>query len=188
LREEATQVAVLPVNWRQYHECHAAGAESRLLSELVNQQASDPLQTVHPAAKREAILDVDTSQRGPLLQSYLSEQVARVLGLSALQLDIEQPLTNLGLDSLMAVELKNRISSDFGISIPMVKFLQGFSVAQAATQLLDQLTAEAISPSIPALRLDNGDNHEDSPANIDELSDEQVDSMLTDMLVKDAVT
>ena len=68
-----------------------------------------------------------------MLQSYVTEQVARVLGLSPSQLDIQQPLTNLGLDSLMAVELKNRISADLGVNVPMVKFLQGFSVAQAAT-------------------------------------------------------
>ena len=75
--------------------------------------------------------------------------MARVLGLSASRLDVQQPLSNLGLDSLMAVELKNRIAADLGVNVPMVKFLQGLSVAQAATQLLDQLTAEADNPSAP---------------------------------------
>ena len=79
-------------------------------------------------------------ERPRLLQSYLSEQVARVLGLSASRLDLQQPLSNLGLDSLMAVELKNRIAVDLGVNVPMVKFLQGPSVEQAATQILDQLT------------------------------------------------
>ena len=75
------------------------------------------------SAKRSS--QTDLSQRGELLQTYVKEQVARVLGLSPPQLDIEQPLTNLGLDSLMAVELKNRIFSDLGINVPMVRFLQG---------------------------------------------------------------
>jgi acyl carrier protein len=114
-----------------------------------------------------------------------------VLGLSPSQLDIQQPLTNLGLDSLMAVELKNRISADLGVNVPMVKFLQGFSVAQAATQLLEQLTAEADSPSaIRPLAPTHENDQIDKTllANIDELSEEQVNSMLADMLTKDAVT
>ena len=37
----------------------------------------------------------------------------------------------------MAVELKNRIAVDLGVNVPMVKFLQGPSVEQAAAQLLD---------------------------------------------------
>ena len=89
------------------------------------------------------------AERHQLLQSYLSEQVARVLGLSASKLDVQQPLSNLGLDSLMAVELKNRIAVDLGVNVPMVKFLQGPSVDQAATQVLDQLTAEASNPTAP---------------------------------------
>ena len=49
----------------------------------------------------------------------------------------------------MAVELKNRIAVDLKVNVPVVKFLQGFSVDQAVTQVLDQLTAEAANPSAP---------------------------------------
>ena len=59
---------------------------------------------------RRTFLAAEPAARHRLLRSYLSEQVARVLGLSASRLDVEQPLSNLGLDSLMAVELKNRIA------------------------------------------------------------------------------
>jgi acyl transferase domain-containing protein/acyl carrier protein len=188
LNEDAIQGVAIPVDWRQYHDFNTSGIEPALLAELANEKAGGALQMVHAADQREAILAADLSQRGELLQTYVKEQVARVLGLSPPQLDIEQPLTNLGLDSLMAVELKNRIFSDLGINVPMVKFLQGFSVAQATTQLLDQLSAETAGASIPTLRLRNDNIDEDISASIDELSDEQVNSMLSDMLLKDAGT
>jgi acyl carrier protein len=191
LREDDTQVVALPVNWTKYHEFYPAGTEPPLLSELANEEAASPSHTLHPGAKRSAIVDAAPAERAQLLQVYVTEQVARVLGLSPSQLDIQQPLTNLGLDSLMAVELKNRISADLGVNVPMVKFLQGFSVAQAATQLLEQLTAEVDSPS--AIRplaptRENDQIDKTLLANIDELSEEQVNSMLADMLTKDAVT
>jgi acyl carrier protein len=176
------------VNWGEYFASYAAGTDSSFLSELVNEGATGALQPVDTREKRKAILDADPSERGRLLQAYVLEQLSRVLGLTASQLDTEQPLTNLGLDSLMAVELKNRIFLDLGINIPMVKFLQGFSAVQAATQLLDQLTGEAASLSISKLQLGNDDIHQDSPANVDDLSDEQVNSMLTELLTKEAAT
>jgi acyl transferase domain-containing protein/acyl carrier protein len=185
LRETTTQVAAIPVNWRQYRESYPAGTESGLLSELLNEAATGALQTVRPREKRKAILEAAPSERDQLLQTYVREQVARVLGLTASQMDVDQPLTNLGLDSLMAVELKNRISLDLGINVPMVKFLQGFSIAQAATQLFDQLTDDVAGSSIPTLRLTNDDIQEELSANVDDLSDEQVNSMLTELLTKD---
>jgi tyrocidine synthetase III len=177
LRIGSTQVAVVPVDWAQYHQFHPAGTESPLLSQLARAEAALPSQAGHPGEKREAILAAQPTERQRLLQSYLSEQVARVLGLPVSQLDVQQPLSNLGLDSLMAVELKNRIAVDLGVNVPMVKFLQGFSVAEAATQILAQFTAETAVPSLPVASTT-------APAleDLDALSDEQVHALLTDML------
>ena len=38
LREDATQVVAIPVNWRQYHEVYPPGTESALLSQFVNKR------------------------------------------------------------------------------------------------------------------------------------------------------
>ncbi len=192
LGQDAAQVAAVPVDWRQYRQFYSVGSESPLLSQLANEEAAVQPQTTHPGEKREALLAAEPAARAQLLRSYLSEQVARVLGLSASRLDVEQPLSNLGLDSLMAVELKNRIAVDLGVNVPMVKFLQGPSVAQAATQILDQLSAELSASSAPrasavAQRQEeykNGDANGELLAKLDQLSDEEVNSLLTEMLDK----
>ncbi len=191
LRHDSPQVMVVPVDWRQYRQLYPAGSESPLLSHLAREEADSPQHTRPPGEKREALLATEPGQRLQVLRSYLSEQVARVLGLAAAKVDVEQPLSNLGLDSLMAVELKNRIAVDLGVNVPMVKFLQGFSVAQAATQLLDQLITEAATPS-PALTATppQEERKSDSPeeqllANLEQLSDEEVATLLTAMLAEE---
>jgi phthiocerol/phenolphthiocerol synthesis type-I polyketide synthase D len=177
LRLGSTQVAVVPVNWAQYLQFHPAGTDPPLLSQLARAEAASPLQAGHPGEKRDTLLAAEPMERPRLLLSYLSEQVARVLGLPASQLDVQQPLSNLGLDSLMAVALKNRIAVDLGVNVPMVKFLQGFSVAEAVPQILEQLTAEAAVPSLPVAAI-----NVPVPEDLDKLSDEQVQTLLTDML------
>ena len=112
--------------------------------------------------------------------------MARVLGLSPSKLDLQQPLSHLGLDSLMAVELKNRIAVDLKVNVPVAKFLQGFSVDQAVTQVLDQLAAEGANPTTPfapaVAQPGEPQNAERLLANLDQLSNEQVDSLLADIL------
>ena len=186
LGRSATQVVAVPVNWKQYREFYPAGSASPLLSQLASEEAEVPRPAGRTSERRDALLAAEPAERRQLLQSYLSEQVARVLGLSPSKLDVQQPLSNLGLDSLMAVELKNRIAVDLKVNVPVVKFLQGFSVDQAVTQVLDQLAAEVANPTTPlapaVAQPGEQRNAERLLANLDQLSDEQVGSLLTDML------
>jgi acyl transferase domain-containing protein/acyl carrier protein len=190
LRQDAVQVAAVPVNWKRYHQFDSAGAKSPLLSQLAREESGVPLRMDHPGKQRDALLATEPAARHRFLLSYLSEQVARVLGLSAPRLDLKQPLSNLGLDSLMAVELKNRIAVDLGVNVSMVKFLQGPSVTQAATLIFDQITTEVSNPSTPLVRAaaPRQEQYENDGANghllakLDQLSDEEVNFFLTEML------
>ncbi len=52
---------------------------------------------------------------------------------------MQQPVIKLGVDSLMAVELKNRIESDLGLTVPVTALLQGPSLAHLSARLVTQL-------------------------------------------------
>jgi phthiocerol/phenolphthiocerol synthesis type-I polyketide synthase D len=185
LGQSATQVLAVPVNWQQYREVYPAGSASALFSELAREEAEVHRQAAGTSERRNTLLAAEPTERRQLLQSYLSEQVARVLGLSPSRLDPQQSLSELGLDSLMAVELKNRIAVDLKVNVPVAKFLQGFSVAQAVTQVLDQLADEVANPSTPPVQAvvpPEKQHAERLLANLDQLSDEQVGLLLNDML------
>jgi myxalamid-type polyketide synthase MxaE and MxaD len=186
LDQRATQVAAVRVNWQQYREFHPVGNSSPLLSDLADIRPDIPGTASRASQTREALLAAQPVERRKLLQSYVSEQVARVLGLTPSKVDVQQPLSHLGLDSLMAVELKNRIAIDLKVNVPIVKFLDGFSVDQAVTQVLVQLAAEVANPALPSasapLSSDEQRKAERLLADINELSDEQVGFLLADML------
>jgi acyl carrier protein len=147
-RKGSTQVGVLPIDWRQWSQAYPLFAESPLLSELMREEVDASSQTEGPHVQAEMIrntlLAEEPKRRQRLLEEYCSEEVARVLRLPVSKLDVYQPLTSLGLDSLMAVELKNRLEVDLGLVVPMVSILQDPNVVQLSTLLLEQLSAESV--------------------------------------------
>lgn len=193
LRQRSTQTAVVPVDWNRYLQFYPDGTQSPLLSELAHEEANTSLRAESPGRKRKAILSAEPAERRQLVKSYLTEIVARVLELQTSKVDVLQPLSNLGLDSLMAVELKNRIAVDLAVNVPMVTFLSEPTVEQATDRLLQLLTSETSSTLVsivPAVASSaetppSGGNDEHLLDDLDTFSDDEVTSMLTDLLAKE---
>jgi len=72
------------------------------------------------------------------IEDWLATQLAAKLGVEPSRIDVEQPIVRYGIDSLMAVELAHLMQNSFGISIPMVQFLQNSSVRELAATILAQ--------------------------------------------------
>jgi myxalamid-type polyketide synthase MxaE and MxaD len=73
-------------------------------------------------------------ERRALLQEELLRATARVLRTDPARIDPAKPLTTLGMESVMAVELKNSVESRLGLTIPVVDLFSG-SVAGLAEKL-----------------------------------------------------
>ena len=144
LATPVAQVGVMPFDVERWRELYPASAASPYLSRLA--APADRIPDRDGRLSRGKLLSVAAPERESLLVAYLGAQTARVVGLSASglqRLDPGQPLQRLGLDSLMAVELKNRIEADLGVGLPLRSFLQGANLRQVCAQLLEQLPAAA---------------------------------------------
>ncbi|NJM69719.1 MAG: acyl carrier protein [Scytonema sp. RU_4_4] len=86
--------------------------------------------------------EITASERQALLRAYIQEQIAKAVGISACDLDVQQPLQYLGIDSLIAVKLRNRLRTDLEVDVSAVKFMEDFSVTSLATQLSEQILSE----------------------------------------------
>jgi acyl transferase domain-containing protein len=80
-----------------------------------------------------------------LLEEYLIEQIAKVLGLAPSQLDVEQPLNTLGLDSLMLIQLVNRIKKDFALELSIEALFEDMTLIDLVGQLQPQSTSFSAS-------------------------------------------
>jgi phthiocerol/phenolphthiocerol synthesis type-I polyketide synthase C len=119
----------------------------------------------------QAIQQADGPGRRRLIEQYLSESAARMLGFSSGQVSAERSLSSLGVDSLMALELRNAIELDLGVAIPVTGLLHGTDLGALAGIVDQQLNANATDqpPAMPA-------------PEIDDFSDTEVDDLLAAMM------
>ena len=97
---------------------------------------------------REGILAVSQEERQSLLESYLQEQVAQIIGVSPSFAEKYQPFIGFGLDSLKVFELKNRIETDFQVAVSIVDFFEGASIFALTKQILAQITTQDARSSV----------------------------------------
>ena len=89
-----------------------------------------------PSVRRlEKLLATPAKQRRQLLQHQLGKLLVRVMKINYDQIDWQLKLSSLGLDSLMAADLRRQIEQQFGIAIP-VEFLAELNLEQFLTQML----------------------------------------------------
>ncbi|SCL23262.1 Acyl transferase domain-containing protein [Micromonospora pallida] len=104
-----------------------------------------------PPTSRAVLLTIAPARRRAVLTGYLREQIAAVLGLQPQQLEVDQPLLGLGLNSLMVFELRNRLRVMYGTQIAAQEFLSGITVDQIIDNVLAQVDGPAPAPAAGGL-------------------------------------
>jgi epothilone polyketide synthase D len=99
-----------------------------------------PAQPAAPGS-RPAGVEGSTDLTDPL--GYLVGQVAAVLGLPESQVSARRPLSRQGMDSLMAVAVRNRVQQELGVTLPIAKLLGDRSLTELADELARTLAERA---------------------------------------------
>jgi natural product biosynthesis luciferase-like monooxygenase protein len=206
--QSVARVGVLKLDWQLLREFYAQITTVPLLKYLVAETHETAATTTNTGvdAILSQLLSADQAKRLDLVVTYLRELVAGVLRVPVAKLDVEQPLTALGLDSLMAIELKNRIERELKVRIPIVTFLQGPGIVQFAGQILEQLEGQpqglllqqlaarqespmpVSSQTQPMQKQETNGRQVDAEqllTQLDQLSDTEVDALLQQMLEED---
>jgi acyl transferase domain-containing protein/acyl carrier protein len=132
LPDRAAQVGVLAVDWSKIRDVK----DVPLVANLVVSTSETGTRRLNLVEQLQSASDID---RYTLLAEYAQDQLAQVLGLARDRVDLDLPLNNMGLDSLMAFELKRRVETDLGVNVPMITFLEDVNVGALATMLSEQL-------------------------------------------------
>ncbi len=176
LSDDLVQVVVQPADWRRVLSREPRRAT--LLSELTEQRDDAAPSGTTSAIRRglrEEVAEAPAGRARHVVAAFVRERALKALGLDpGRALDPGTPLGELGLDSLLAVELRNNLGTAIGKTLPATLLFDYPTVDALTDVLLRELgvddaaaTAAASSPP-PAGAL----------ASIEELSDEEVERRL----------
>jgi long-chain acyl-CoA synthetase len=97
---------------------------------------------------REFLLTISPEERHIALRYVLQKELAQLLKISVSELTAEQKLNQLGLESLMAVDLKGKLEMNLKVAISLVTFLKDITIDDLVFYVIEQLTAEPLVSTI----------------------------------------
>ncbi|MCF2150414.1 Polyketide synthase [Desmonostoc muscorum LEGE 12446] len=171
LNQSSAQVAAIPINW----------------SQLISKSATAPAffanfthnltKRVEQSEFRTQLATAKISDRKKLLIDHLCSQVAQVLGHKLSNQDLQQGFFELGIDSLTAVELRNRLQNSLDYPLPSSLTFDYPTV----TVLADYLGKEILSIE-PSTIEPQASNRSHLSTALDELSESEIEKLLAQEL------
>jgi NADPH:quinone reductase-like Zn-dependent oxidoreductase/acyl carrier protein len=146
LRNGATHAAVMPMDWVRFASQLPAGTDRQFYETLLpDGKAASQSPAGGPAAALVTRLRaVPSGQRREALIAHLRERTLHVLSLDAgTPIDPSAPLKDVGLDSLMSVELRNALTRSLGRSLPVTLLFDYPTLGGLAEYLARVLELEA---------------------------------------------
>ena len=116
---------------------------SKLIGEIESQEELEHT-VVKPYEFLERWAEFTTSERQEFLGVYMRVEIAKAIGISPSELDMQQSIKYLGIDSLIAVKLRNKVRTDWLVDLAAVKFLDDFTVVNLV-MLVDEQIENALS-------------------------------------------
>jgi acyl transferase domain-containing protein/NADPH:quinone reductase-like Zn-dependent oxidoreductase/acyl carrier protein len=180
LRAGSPQVAAIRVDWAKW-KTFFRGMQGNPLVERIFAAIEDQSSAGVVSDWRSKIESAAPAEKETVIAQAVREVVGSVLRVKPDTLRDDQPLTDLGLDSLMGVEIENSLESAIGVALPPTSLMRARTIGQIATLIAGHVggtvpSAPPTTPPIPAA--------EPAPSSIevdlDALSIEQIDGLLGD--------
>ncbi|MDP4174898.1 MAG: SDR family NAD(P)-dependent oxidoreductase, partial [Bacteroidota bacterium] len=123
LSEKTDGAVVMHVDWKAFEKQIKDSQFSLMYSEFISalEKSDDETNSKRKVKSQLVSLLENTpkSDRINLLIEFIRQQAQNVLGLSSIEeVEIERPMHDMGMDSLMAIEIKNRINNAIGKDLP----------------------------------------------------------------------
>ncbi len=185
LKSSQAQVGVLSVDWSMYEQQLSQTHQLSLLSELISnteyqvkvkskaQNISSFLEKLKASTESESPAKTLCEHQNILI-THIQLEVAKVLGLNSSQLpNLEQGFAQMGMDSVMAVELSNRLQVDLEISLPATLVMEYPTINKLSKYLSEEVMkwgfVEKADSKVPKLE----EQETDALSELEKLSEEE---------------
>ncbi len=189
LRQNPVQIAAMPVNWQKLLEQFPQNSEPPLLSEILEETRSRHKGQRSATTQIEILSRLEQtppSNRRRVLVTLMGEQARKALGLDpSFELDIHQPLNELGLNSLMALELRNALNLSLGRPLPATVLFDHPTIEGLSNYLADEVLHLPVAENRPASHALAGpavEEQDEIDTEIKELSSDELEALVAEEL------
>ncbi len=134
IRTESTNLAVMDVRWdRLLAKLPSPGTS--LLKKFRSDDVSSEVHRSPSSRDQELCKRLEAAaprSRVRELEQIIAEELGAVMGIDPESFDVDQPLGSLGLDSLMAMELRSHLESKLGVEIPAASLFDNPTIMSLA--------------------------------------------------------
>lgn len=186
LGQRAAQVGVVPVNWSRFLQQFRLGGEPPLVSDLApktqQQGKGEQLQALQFELLGQ-LEQASASDRENLLIAYIQGEVAKVLRFEpSHRPNPQQGFFDMGMDSLMSVELKNRLEASLGNSLPSTLTFEYPTIETLAQYLLSKAISLDIAENFEAESQKHTEDELSTFADIMQLSEDELATLVDSTL------
>ncbi|MBV9355128.1 MAG: SDR family NAD(P)-dependent oxidoreductase, partial [Chloroflexi bacterium] len=145
----AGQAIVMQLNLRQWQQYYPAAASSPLLRALELDAMGTPGEDV---GLRRALVQADPKRRREILEERIRTEIARILRLAASEGGApgDTSFASLGVDSLLAIEFRNRLELIFGVPLHSTVVWTHPTLAELVEHLAKELNLDLGAPLVVA--------------------------------------
>jgi myxalamid-type polyketide synthase MxaC len=183
---QSAQVAVLAIRWPAFL-AQFGTASLPLLSDFASQQQTPGAEPAGSARLLRQLEETPVGQRSEVLMRYLGELAAKVLGLpGASAIDPDKQLYESGMDSLMAVEIRNTLGTAVGSTLRSTLLFDYPTLSGVAGYLRKEvLKIEFDADAAAAAGASDSESasRDERVETLMQMSDEEVEAMLAGKLL-----
>lgn len=144
-----SRIAVFRADWNRFGGLLRSMMSGQLKFKLLETLAGDAIEGLVGDSSssgdsiRDELTDLTNPQRKERLQQFFAEKLSEIMGIDPDDIDPETTLTSLGMDSLMAIELGNKMQTSLQMELPMSVYLEGPTVEKLAVYVVGVLDKES---------------------------------------------
>jgi acyl transferase domain-containing protein/NAD(P)-dependent dehydrogenase (short-subunit alcohol dehydrogenase family)/acyl carrier protein len=170
------EASVLSIRWDAYLRSNSSQFFSEIAGEHKMQAGAKPK---HESAFLEELNHLPAARQQQVLRTFLRDQARLVLGLDSTEsIDLNQPLRELGLDSLIAVELRNLLGTNLKAELPATLLFDYPTINVLANYLFSEVLYKRNGGPSSTTSKPGTQIIETTDINIEELSDAEAEALL----------